>query len=572
MALVNLLAKIKLEGAEETHQHLKKAESGFKQVADSAQKASPHVAAFAHALESISTPGKAAGTALGGVVEGVSAIAGVIGNAISAVGGLAGKLAGLGVIAGGALGVFAFTRAEEFDGIVRGLATVSSGYESLGAKIKAVREIAKLPGLGFKEAGQGLLDLQSAGLSAGLAVRSLTAFGNALAGAGKGKSDLEGVLVQIQQIASTGKVSAEDIKPIAARLPQFRQALMAAFGTSEAEAINKLNLSAEQFVSRVTAQLEKLPKATGGIRNDMENLSDTVDRIVLKLGQGIAAGFSAAGPGIDSLLDKAEKVFTTVGEMIAAAGKSGAIADSLSVAFNSLGLTGDLRQVASEVIGSILAAVALAPRAIKETYSYISEGFSYLLSELRVFLLASVAFIKTDFLAPIQDALLQGDAAQATRQSAFETAAQGAGIQATIHAPKDPFSGKLGLINDFKNLSSIYADATRSAWGPLADLPGGLNFGGEPMAQSAGKAQSALEKIERNTRDSADALTLRRQAFGGGELGKIGVTGMEALGGSRSSYNGSSLVPAASELERLLRRIARDEAIKAATGRHVITR
>jgi tape measure domain-containing protein len=571
MSLVSLLAKIKLEGAEETVQYLKKAESGFKQVAESAQKASPHVAAFAHALESISTPGKAAGTALGGIVEGVSAVAGVIGNAISAVGGLSAKLAGLAAIAGGALGVFAFTKAEEFDSVVRGLATVSDGYGSLGAKIKAVRDIAKLPGLGFKEAAEGLLSLQAAGVSAGLAERSLMAFGNALASAGKGKADLQGVLLQIQQIASSGKVTEQDVKPLSSRLPQFRKALFAAFGTGDAEAINKLGLSAEQFVSRVTAQLEKLPKATGGIRNDMENLSDRVEQIVLKLGQGIASAFSSAGPTIESLLDKAEKVFTAVGEVIAAAGQSGAIASSLNLFVGGLGFktTGGVQEAAANITASILAVVALAPRAIRETYTFIADGFNYLLNQLNVFLIRAEASIQENIIAPIAAAAFNIQGVRDANTAAFALNNMADTVSGLVPPPQNTF-GFLG--EDFNSVRKDFLTQIMTNIKPIPDLPAGLNFGGEPVAQSAGKAQSALEKIERNTRESADALTLRRQAFGGGELGKIGVTGMEAMGGSRSFTPGSSLVPAASELERLLRRIAREEAARSANGGHVTVR
>src|SRR5690606_26404524 len=117
------------------------------------------------------------------------------------------------------------------------------------------------------EAIQGSVNLQAAGFSADLARRSLMAFGNALATVGKGKADLDGVGLALSQIASKGKISAEEINQLSERVPQIRVAMKAAFGTSDTEQLQKMGIDATQFVEGVVAQLEKLPAVTGGINN-----------------------------------------------------------------------------------------------------------------------------------------------------------------------------------------------------------------------------------------------------------------------------------------------------------------
>jgi len=69
-----------------------------------------------------------------------------------------------------------------------------------------------------------------------------------------------------------------------------------------------------------------------------------------------------------------------------------------------------------------------------------------------------------------------------------------------------------------------------------------------------------LLRIAKNTRDSADALTLRKETLGGGAMGAIGLTGAE-VGAVNASYGrfGNGLIPAGTDLERAMRRLIRDE-------------
>ena len=86
------------------------------------------------------------------------------------------------------------------------------------------------------------------------------------------------MVLALSQIQSKGYVSAEEINQIAERLPQIRTLMLAAFGTASSEAIKDLGLSSEQFIEGITTQLEKLPRASGGIKNSLENFSTPSNR------------------------------------------------------------------------------------------------------------------------------------------------------------------------------------------------------------------------------------------------------------------------------------------------------
>ena len=52
----------------------------------------------------------------------------------------------------------------------------------------------------------------------------------------------------------------------------------------------------------------------------------------------------------------------------------------------------------------------------------------------------------------------------------------------------------------------------------------------DKQAKDTKDVKTSLEKIESNTKKSADLLDLRRQTLGGGEMGRLGITGSELAG------------------------------------------
>jgi len=173
------------------------------------------------------------------------------------------------------LGVAMANTFMNIDTLDRGIASVMGSAQAAQREFVNLREVAKLPGLGLEEAGQGSVMLQAAGMSASFARRELLSVGNALATVGKGKFELERVNDQLVQIYNKTSGFGEDVTTISQSLPQLRKVMLEAFGTMDTAEISK-KFSGKEFVEKLVVELEKLPKATGGFKNAWENLTDSL--------------------------------------------------------------------------------------------------------------------------------------------------------------------------------------------------------------------------------------------------------------------------------------------------------
>lgn len=188
------------------------------------------------------------------------------------------------------IGGAAIKAAADFEKLELALVSQMGTTKAAREEMAKLREVAENPGLEFEQAIKGSVRLQAVEFSAGLARRSLAAFGNALAAAGKDGTDLDGVTLALSQIASKGKVSAEEINQLAERVPQIRMAMKDAFGTADTEAIQglqKAGLTTEQFVVGVVEQLEKIPPVAGGISNSFVNFQTAVKLSMAEIGRAI---------------------------------------------------------------------------------------------------------------------------------------------------------------------------------------------------------------------------------------------------------------------------------------------
>lgn len=230
-----------------------------------------------------------------------------------------------------ALGVAALQTATKMDSLKRGLTAVAGSSAEAERQLKRLKEVAKLPGLGFQEAVQGAIRLQAAGLSAQQAERSLRGFGNAIATVGGGKAELDGVAIALGQMATKGKVFAEELNQLQERVPQIRQVMKEAFGTASTEEIAKMGITASQFIDRVNTELLKMPQVVGGAQNSFENLQDSVKRALTVIGEvflpTIARAADAAASVLETLAEKFQALPQTAREaLVGGAGLAGMLA------------------------------------------------------------------------------------------------------------------------------------------------------------------------------------------------------------------------------------------------------
>lgn len=193
------------------------------------------------------------------------------------------KMAGSAAIG---MGRSLFNAEASFENLIRGLASTSDGSESLRSELEALQEVAKMPGLGFREAIQGATALKGAKLSAQEAREALVAFGNALTNAGKGKTELNDVLLSIQSMISTNQVDMENLKEIATRIPGFLEL---------AARVPKGN--ALEWVRGIIKELKQLPQAAESAQDKVDNFKDALDQKRIGMSGGKAAGIVGALTG-----------------------------------------------------------------------------------------------------------------------------------------------------------------------------------------------------------------------------------------------------------------------------------
>lgn len=190
------------------------------------------------------------------------------------------------------LGTAAIKQAANLESLENALASQMGSAEAARKELELLRQEALKPGLGFEQAVKGSVQLQAVGFSAEFARRTLSSFGNALAVAGKGKAELDGVALALTQISAKGKVSAEEINQIAERLPQIRMAMKQAFGTADTEALQKMGISSQQFIEGIVKELEKIPPASNSLKNNIENAGDAINQFLASIGKEINKAFN----------------------------------------------------------------------------------------------------------------------------------------------------------------------------------------------------------------------------------------------------------------------------------------
>jgi len=210
----------------------------------------------------------------------------------------------------GAASLKAFAEMEKLE---KGMTAIMGSSSLAKDEIVKLREVAKLPGLGLKEAVQGSVNLQAVGLSAEEARSTLMGFGKALAATGKGKVELEAIQYQLTQMISKNKLLAEDYKVIQSNLPLMAEGMKAAFGTANMELIRATGISAKDFTLQLSNALALLPETqnvTGGLANSFENLSDNIFISLNELGKTINESlkleivFDKVSKKIQELVDK----------------------------------------------------------------------------------------------------------------------------------------------------------------------------------------------------------------------------------------------------------------------------
>jgi len=429
--------------------------------------------------------------------------------------------------------------ALSFDAQVRGLAAYSRNAEELTGQLARLQEIAKLPGVGLAEVRQGVLQLEAAGMAALTAERSIQAFGNAIALAGRGKEDLAGAVLQLSQMVANGKLAGDELNIISERVPQIRRVMKEAFGTSSTEEISKMGMTMEQIIDKMITGLEQLPKASGGAITTLDNLSDAFDQAILPIGRGIIDIFQSFAPAGEQLFGFIGRIGQQIGQMFSAIGQSGVVLEVLQSLFNLLGGgQGGFSEQFASVSANILAFFDQLPNIIRNAMQLATQ---YVLTPL-----AHIAATVGNMLEilPVVGGTFKNFARDARGFADSLSARQFGPLQSVdIEGRAQQFRARI--------MANIRPQG----------LPEGLIFGGGQKSTPGmmSPAEGLLDRIEKNTRQTAEAISEKRA--GGGALFQLGVTAREqrvGVAGALSSM-GSSSVMGGTQIERQIRRVVMDE-------------
>lgn len=219
-----------------------------------------------------------------------------------------------------ALATASVKAAADMQSLRLSLIAISSSASEADTQLSRLKEIGKLPGIGFEEAVRGSIRLQAVGVSAKQAERELIAFSNAISLAGGGREDLEAVVINLQQIRSAGKLTGDELRETAQRIPQIRAMIKEAFGTASTEELSKMGVTAEEVISVIVQGSERLPKAAHTIKTSFDNLGQDVKVSLGKVGESLlpvvsrvvdflapavvkmADSFASASPGMQNFI------------------------------------------------------------------------------------------------------------------------------------------------------------------------------------------------------------------------------------------------------------------------------
>lgn len=250
------------------------------------------------------------------------------------------------IIGVGAAALKSFADMEKLE---NGLIAIMGSSEGAAIELEKLRKVAENPGLALPEVVKASSSLQSVGMNADAARETITQFGNAVARAGGGAEQFDGVVLALSQISAVGKVTQEDLNQIKERLPEFARVMKEEFGVVTAEGIRELGISSEEFIKRSVGALGNLERANGGLANTFDNLKDNVGASLAELGKAInetlnleavaaalSAGLQRLVDGFKSLNPETQGFIVKAGLLVAALGPAIFIVGKLITTFGAL--------------------------------------------------------------------------------------------------------------------------------------------------------------------------------------------------------------------------------------------
>jgi tape measure domain-containing protein len=218
------------------------------------------------------------------------------------------------------LGAASLKSFADIEKLQNGLIAIMGSSTDAAVEMERLRKVAENPGLALPEVVKASASLQSVGMNADAARETITQFGNAVARAGGGAEQFDGVVLALSQISAVGKVTQEDLNQIKERLPEFARVMKEEFGVVTAEGIRELGISSEEFIKRSVGALGNLERANGGLANTFDNFRGSCSTLSAGL-QRLVDGFKSLNPETQGFIVKAGLLVAALGPAIFIVGK-----------------------------------------------------------------------------------------------------------------------------------------------------------------------------------------------------------------------------------------------------------
>ena len=474
------------------------------------------------------------------------------GSALGAMGGvaIAGSIAGFGM-----LGKTAFDAAVSFESLNSRLTAITGSGEKAAQVLDMVRKVAGPSPFTFSQLANLAVGLESIGLETNALLPRLANLGAAF---GADEEHLKSLLNMVGKFKVGQMPDSEQMAMFGMSRSQFAKEGIKFDKGGGLDPGQELKVF-ETFIKIIDTKYSGMLDAlSGDTATKLASLEDAWEGAMRTIGQKL---ITILTPYIKYATD-------FLGRMM----DSGILADLTAKFFGPMqeftkGFTdGNVQASVDKLLASILAVGASIPDILSGTFQNVGKILQNFLTninasigKLNPFLAMQghkkIDDLKTDYISGrITKAELDARRSQISNEYGF--GATGDIMQGVDFGKPFADAQKFAdsIISKMAGSKAPEAGGVPKPFGPY------FKPGEEPGMGGPTQAEDLLLRIATNTKDTADALTLRRETLGGGTMGAIGLTGAE-VGAVNASYGrfGNGLIPAGTDLERAMRRLIRDE-------------
>ena len=513
MTIAELVVKLGVTGQGQLQASLDKTKTGLNQIATSAKSA-----------------GSAIATGLGAGLAGVT-IAGA---------------AGLGI-----LGKNAFDSAVAFESLNARLTAITGSGARAAQVLDTVRKVAEPSPFTFDQLATAATQLEAFGLKT------------------------EAILPRLANLGAAFGASDENLKSLvnlfgrlaAGNFPDIEQ--LSAFGLSKSmfategikfDAGGSLVSSARETFDALNRIIDTKYSAI------MDKMAGTTETKLATLTDKWEGALRMIGGKLITILTPFIEYASTFIDKITNSGALSMLVDRFMLPMTGLAKSfssGDMQAGLDRLLATVAAFISSIPVILQSTFENIGKLFQNIFANIQKFMNAGQ---QGAYRRKTEDLAWSEFFGRITHEQFVKEQAK-LDTQYGVNAPSDLMTGvdfgkvftdTQKFVGDIvgkmqtTNLPKTATEAVKPK-GPVGNIA-------DTAKASEGTTDDLLLRIATNTKDTADALTLRRETLGGGAMGAIGLTGAE-VGAVNASYGrfGNGLIPAGTDLERAMRRLIRDE-------------